>query len=117
MASNGMRPSVALSPATPVHAAGHRIEPPPSVPIAIGAIPAASAALAPPLDPPGVRSSDHGLRVTPNFGLSVSTLWANSGRLVLPMQMAPACATRATTTASRGGTNSAIATEPLHIGR
>src|SRR3954470_15987546 len=89
--SNGMRPSVAFNPAVPVHAAGHRIEPPPSVPIAMGATPAASAALAPPLDPPGVRSSDHGLRVTPNFGLSVRTLCANSGRLVFPMQIAPAC--------------------------
>ena len=48
-----------------------RIEPPPSVPSASGTIPAATAAPEPPLEPPGVRSSDHGLRVSPNSALSV----------------------------------------------
>ena len=101
-----MRPSVAFSPTTPVQDAGQRIEPPPSVPIASGAMPAASAALAPPLEPPGVRSRFQGLRVTPCSGLSVSTLWANSGRLVVPIGIAPAAFTRAVTVASRSGTTS-----------
>ena len=48
-----------------------RIEPPPSVPSASGVAAYATEAPAPPLDPPGVRSSDHGLRVTPYTALSV----------------------------------------------
>ena len=36
-----------------------------SEPVARGTSPAASAAPAPPLDPPGVRSRFHGLRVGP----------------------------------------------------
>jgi len=76
----------------------------PTVPMASGATPAASAALAPPLDPPGVCSRLQGLRVTPKAGLSVSTLWANSGRLVWPITMAPAALTRATTAASASAT-------------
>ncbi len=63
--SFGTRPSVGFSPTTPVHEAGQRIEPPPSVPTASGATPTASAALAPPLEPPGVIARFQGLRVTP----------------------------------------------------
>ena len=40
-----------------------RIEPSPSLPCAIGTSPAATAAAAPPDEPPGVRSVRHGLRV------------------------------------------------------
>ena len=42
-----------------------RIEPPPSLAWAIGNMPAATAAAAPPLEPPGERSRSQGLRVTP----------------------------------------------------
>jgi hypothetical protein len=42
-----------------------RIDPPPSLPWAIGTTPAATAAAEPPLDPPEVRSRSHGLRVAP----------------------------------------------------
>ena len=42
-----------------------RTDPPPSDPCAIGTIPAATAAPAPPDDPPGVRPRSHGLRVGP----------------------------------------------------
>ena len=42
-----------------------RIDPPPSVPVAIETIPPATAAAEPPLDPPGVRSVSQGFRVTP----------------------------------------------------
>ena len=49
----------------PHSAAGWRIEPPVSVPIAHGASPAATAAAEPPLEPPGTRSGSHGLRTIP----------------------------------------------------
>src|ERR1700688_4557143 len=69
--SFGTRPKVGLWPTTPQNDAGMRTEPPPSVPSAIGVIPAATDAPAPPLEPPGVRDRFHGLRVTPNTRLSV----------------------------------------------
>ena len=40
-----------------------RIEPPPSLAVARGVMPEASAAAEPPLEPPGVRSRFHGFRV------------------------------------------------------
>ncbi len=69
--SFGTNPNVGLCPTTPQKAAGIRIEPPPSVPSAIVVAPYATDAPAPPLDPPGVRSSDHGFRVVPWRALSV----------------------------------------------
>ena len=39
-----------------------RTEPPPSLPCATGASPAATAAAAPPLEPPAIRSRSHGVR-------------------------------------------------------
>src|SRR5256885_14741428 len=59
------RPRAAFRPTSPQQAAGVLIEPPPSLPRAIGTIPAATAAAAPPLEPPGGRASAHGLRVGP----------------------------------------------------
>ena len=50
------RPRAGLIPNRPQQEAGMRIEPPPSLPWAAGARPAATAAAAPPLDPPGVAS-------------------------------------------------------------
>jgi hypothetical protein len=49
----------------PHSAAGWRIEPPVSVPIAHGALPAATDAAEPPEDPPGTRVRSHGLSVGP----------------------------------------------------
>src|ERR1700692_1972343 len=69
--SFGTRPKVGLWPTTPQNDAGMRTEPPPSVPRAIGALLAATDAPAPPLEPPGVRSRFHGLRVNPKTRLSV----------------------------------------------
>ena len=63
--SQGTTPPPGLIPTSPVQADGMRIEPMPSLPCAIGTMPAASAAAEPPEDPPGVRSRSHGLRVTP----------------------------------------------------
>jgi hypothetical protein len=48
-----------------VKLAGSRTEPPPSLAVAIGTTPPAIAADEPPLEPPGVRSRSHGLRVGP----------------------------------------------------
>src|SRR6516164_10639687 len=95
-----MRPKLGLRPTRPVHAAGIRIDPPPSPPVAIGTIPPATAAADPPLDPPGVTVGSHGLRVTPHAGLAVKHTEPNSGTAVLPTGTAPAPRRRATSTAS-----------------
>ena len=52
-------------PTIPQTAAGCRIEPPVSVPIPSGASYAATAALDPPEEPPGIRLRSHGLCETP----------------------------------------------------
>src|SRR5437868_13977031 len=70
----GTRPKVGLTPTTPQKAAGTRIEPTPSVPMASGPQPAAIAAAAPPLEPPLVRVRFQGLRVMPDTGLSAVSL-------------------------------------------
>src|SRR6516164_5991625 len=70
----GPRPKVGLMPNTPQKDDGTRIEPTPSVPIAIGPQPAATAAAAPPLEPPLVRRGFQGLRVVPVTGLSAVSL-------------------------------------------
>ena len=88
------------------------MEPPPSVPTASGPSPAATAAPAPPLDPPGVSARFQGFRVIPKSGLSVTPLWPNSGVLVLPRMTPPAPFRRSTTTASSSGTWSAKRREP-----
>ncbi len=75
----------------PHRPAGWRIEPPVSVPSASGASPAATAAAEPPLEPPGMRSRSHGLRVTWKALFSVDEPIANSSMLVLPIRTASAC--------------------------
>ncbi len=54
-----------LEPDQSTQEAGMRIDPPPSLACATGNRPAAVAAPAPPLDPPGVRSRFQGLREMP----------------------------------------------------
>src|SRR5262249_47185602 len=93
-----------FSPNVPVNADGLRIEPPPSVPTCSGAMPAATAAPAPPDEPPGVRSGFHGLRVKPKTRLSVIPTQPNVGVFVLPIMIAPAAFRRATDGASSVGT-------------
>ena len=68
LGSRGMAPKVGLKPTTPQNAAGMRMEPPPSPPMLTGPIPAATAAPAPPDDPPGTRSRSQGLDVRPWTG-------------------------------------------------
>ncbi len=60
--ATGIRPKLGLSPTTPHHPAGNRTEPPMSVPTCSGPYPAAAAAPAPALEPPGVRPRSQGLR-------------------------------------------------------
>src|SRR6202163_251042 len=93
-------------PTTPQQEAGIRIEPPMSVPTATVAIPAATAAALPPLEPPGVILDRHGLLVAGKIALVVPTGAASLGMLVLPMIAAPAVRARATAIVSWSGTRS-----------
>jgi hypothetical protein len=99
-----MRPWEGLKPTTPHQAAGWRMEPARSLPSARGPSPAATAAAAPPLEPPGERDSDQGLAVGGATWLSVKGLQPNSGVFVLPRTMAPAARRRSTSSASSAGT-------------
>ena len=56
------RPRVGLMPNSPQTLDGIRIDPPPSLPCAAGASPAATAAAAPPLEPPADLVRSHGVR-------------------------------------------------------
>ena len=89
-----------LTPTVAVSAAGWRMEPPVSEPMASGAWNAASAAALPPPEPPGTRSVSHGLRVGPYAEFSVDEPIANSSMLVLPRIGMPAARSRAVTVAS-----------------
>jgi len=66
-----------------------RMEPPPSVACAIGRMPAATAAAAPPDEPPAECARLHGLRHGPNRRGSVLGLIANSGVELRPMMTRP----------------------------
>src|SRR6478752_7690502 len=59
--------------------------------------PAATAAAAPPLEPPGERDVSQGLRVMPNARVCVTGITDNSGIVVLPRMIAPASRKRAVT--------------------
>ena len=113
----GTVPNVGLRPKTPQNPAGIRIEPAPSDPCAIGPRPAATAAAAPPLDPPAVAPCCHGLWVEPIRRLVVSPFQPCSGTFVFPSITAPAARSRSTTGASRSGTKSACRSEPKSCAR
>src|SRR5919107_2795490 len=114
---NGTSPRPGLSPTRPVHAAGMRIDPPPSLAPATGTMPAATAAAAPPEDPPGVRLRFHGLRVGPNSADSVTPLDPNSGVLVLPKTTTPASSQRCTIVLVCAAFRPTSARHPSEIGR
>ena len=99
----------------PQKCAGIRIDPPPSLPVARGHRDAATAAAAPPLDPPGVQSGFQGLAPSPPSRFWQVPTMANSGTLVLPRMTAPAFRTRSTTAASRSGTRSLNTSEPAVV--
>ena len=100
----------------PLKCAGTRIDPPPSLPTPPADRPAAMAAASPPLDPPGVRSSAHGLLVRPYSALSVSHAISCSATLVTPRTMAPAARRRATSVASASPRTPARNREPVSKG-
>ena len=115
--SRPITPLVGFRPTSPQQPAGMRIDPPPSVAVAIGAMPAAIAAPEPPDEPPGEASRCHGFRVAPYRRLSVNPAKANSGWLVLPTTMAPAALRRRGISASAtAGGASANTTEPYVVG-
>ena len=114
----GTRPNCALMPEMPANAHGMRIEPPPSVPTASWPSPAATCAEAPPLEPPGVRSRFHGLRVIPVSALSVTPFHPYSGVQVLPSSTAPASRRRAVAGASScHGPAGSTVFEPRSVGQ
>src|SRR3990172_9488613 len=86
--------------------------PPVSEPSAAIASSAATAAAEPPDEPPGTRSSDHGLWVGKKAECSVEESMANSSMFVLPTITAPASRSRSTTWASYGGTKRSSIREP-----
>jgi hypothetical protein len=93
-------PYVGFTPTVPVTAAGWRIEPPVSVPIANGAWNDATALDDPPPEPPGIRVRSHGLWLGPHAECSVEEPMANSSMLVLPRIGMAAVRRRPTTLAS-----------------
>ena len=86
-----------MTPTTPQSAAGWRIEPPVSVPIAPAQSDAAVAAAEPPEDPPGTCARDHGFRTGLNELFSFDEPIANSSMFSLPTMTPPAAARRAVT--------------------
>ena len=94
------RPRVGFSPTSPQAAAGMRIEPPPSEPVAAGTRPAATAAPEPPDEPPGVRVGSQGLRVMPFASVAVHGKIVSSGTFVIPIGIAPAARSRRTASES-----------------
>ena len=92
-----------------------RTEPPISLPWPIGAMPTATDAPAPPLEPPGVTVGSSGLSVRPCSPLSLKMRMEKAGALVRPMMMAPACFRLATTGLSSCVTKSFRATTPLSV--
>src|SRR5918998_6039326 len=111
----GTRPKEGLNPKMPQNAAGMRIDPAPSLPCARGPRPAATAAAAPPLDPPGVFSRFHGLSEGPNTRFPESPFQPSSGVLVFPNMTAPAAYNRSTTGASSSGTQLGSINEPRAV--
>src|SRR5690606_13870903 len=87
---HGTAPPVGFNVTTPQALAGKRSEPVASAPWAMETRPAATAAAEPPLEPPTVRSSAHGLGVGPNAGGSVVAPAESGGTLVLPRKVKPA---------------------------
>src|SRR6476620_4025043 len=78
------RPRLGLSPTSPQHDAGIRIDPPRSLPSASATIPDATAEALPPDEPPADSSVFHGFRVAPKRRFSVTGRRPSSGVLVLP---------------------------------
>ena len=85
------------------------------MPWAIAPMPRATAAAAPPEEPPGVTPAFQGFSLRPRSGFSVNQRKLNSGVLVRPMTMAPAFLRLATTGESSGAMMSAKAATPFGL--
>jgi hypothetical protein len=107
------RPYVGFSPTTPQNAAGIRVEPPVSLPVASGMRRAARAPAEPALEPPVVTFRFQGFLASPKTSMLPA---ANSVVLSLPRQMAPASRKRATTVASSFATKPRIVRDPAAVG-
>ncbi len=83
-----------MNPTTPQAAAGIRIEPPMSDPLASVDVPAASEAAEPPEEPPTASCGLNGLRVTPQIREWVKPAQENSGVVVRAWTIAPAASWR-----------------------
>src|SRR5258708_31080612 len=92
------------------------MDPQGSDPMASGAWNAASAAALPPPEPPGTRSTFHGLRVGPYAEFSVELPMANSSMFVLPRIGMPAARSRAVTVASYGDVQPSRIFDPQVVG-
>ncbi len=88
----------------PQYAAGPRIEPPVSDPIAMRTSPAATAAPEPDDDPPGMWSRFHGLRAGGNGRSKLGPPRANSWVASLPSSTPPCALNFVATTESAAGT-------------
>src|SRR5437870_7651293 len=110
-----IRPRAGFRPTSPQHAAGTRIDPPPSLAWAIGAMPAATAAAEPPEEPPGVRPRSHGLRVAPKRRGSVTGSAPNSGDEVAPTITNPASRSRRVRKPSYSGTQESPVIDEPHV--
>jgi hypothetical protein len=84
-----------------------------SVPMWIGPMPAAAAAAAPALDPPGFHAGFHGLRVVAFRLETPDDSIPKSGMVVLAKMMAPASLRRAAAGASDSDTVGGVAAVPM----
>src|SRR5688500_9411783 len=100
----------------PQAAAGMRIDPPVSVPTVPSDMPVATAIAEPPLEPPGERDGSCGFLAGPKPESSVVVPKANSCRLVLPTNTAPASRSCRVTGASTVAMWSLRTSEPAVVG-
>src|SRR5215211_6593503 len=105
-------PRLGFRPTNPQHAAGIRIDPPASEALATARTPDATAAAAPPEEPPGVCSGLQGLRTGPKRTGSVIGSSPNSQLRGVPISGMPAAFGRAAAVLSTSGTKSPNRREP-----
>ena len=90
-----------------------RIDPPASLPRAIGTAPEPTVAADPALEPPELRAGFHGLRVMPVRGEIPVPFQPNSGVVVLPITTVPARTSRSTIGALTAAGSPVVVREPL----
>ena len=89
------------------------MEPARSLPWAMAPIPVATAAAAPPLEPPAVRSGAQGFSVRPCRSFSVNQRNENAGAFVRPMIIAPARRKLTTTGLSSAGDQLSVCNDTI----